>query len=93
MRFEWDPNKAAGNVRKHGVSFEEASTVFDDIDALRIYDPDHSETEDRFILMGLSARLRILVVCHCYREDDETVRIISARKATARESEEYIRRK
>ena len=93
MRFEWDHSKAAGNVRKHGVSFEEASTVFDDIDALRIYDPDHSETEDRFILMGLSARLRILVVCHCYREDDETVRIISARKATARESEEYIRRK
>ena len=93
MRFEWDPNKAAGNIRRHGVSFEEASTVFDDINALRIYAPDHSETEDRTILMWLSAHLRILVVCHCYREDDETVRIISGRKATARESKEYIRRK
>ena len=93
MRFDWDPNKAAVNLQKHGVSFEEAATVFDDIDALRIYDPDHSETEDRFILLGMSTHLRILVVCHCYRENDETVRIISARKATAKESAEYIRRK
>lgn len=93
MRFDWDPNKAAVNLQKHGVSFEEAATVFDDIDALRIYDPDHSETEDRFILLGMSTHLRILVVCHCYREIDETVRIISARKATAKESAEYIRRK
>ena len=54
MRFDWDPNKAAVNLQKHGVSFEEAATVFDDIDALRIYDPDHSETEDRFILLGMS---------------------------------------
>ena len=93
MRFDWDPNKAAVNLQKHGVSFEEAATVFDDIDALRIYEPDHSETEDRFILLGMSTHLRILVVCHCYRENDETVRIISARKATAKESAEYIRRK
>ena len=93
MRFDWDPNKAAVNLQKHGVSFEETATVFDDIDALRIYEPDHSETEDRFILLGMSTHLRILVVCHCYRENDETVRIISARKATAKESAEYIRRK
>ena len=93
MRFDWDPNKAAVNLQKHGVSFEEAATIFDDIDALRIYAPDHSETEDRFILLGMSTHLRILVVCHCYRENDETVRIISARKATAKESAEYIRRK
>ncbi|GAB7494479.1 BrnT family toxin [Bilophila wadsworthia] len=93
MRFEWDAEKASINQKKHGVTFEEAQTVFGDYDALRIFDPDHSEDEDRFILLGLSTVLRILVVCHCYREDDERIRIISARKATKKESAAYERRK
>ena len=93
MNFEWDDQKAELNKRKHGVSFEEAATVFDDADALQIFDPDHSEAEDRFILLGLSSILRILVVCHCFRADDETIRIISARKATRNESSTYERRK
>ena len=93
MRFVWDIRKAETNLRKHGVSFDEAATVFDDIDALCLYDPDHSQDEDRFILLGLSASTRILVVCHCYREEEEVVRIISARKATDKERSEYIRRK
>ena len=93
MRFVWDIRKAETNLRKHGVSFDEAATVFDDIDALCLYDPDQSQDEDRFILLGLSASTRILVVCHCYREEEEVVRIISARKATDKERSEYIRRK
>jgi len=93
MRFEWDVNKAEINKQKHGVSFEEASTVFDDYEALRIYDPDHSEDEDRFIMLGMSSILRLLVVCHCYRANDEVIRIISARKATRNESSTYERRK
>ena len=93
MRFEWDTEKASINQKKHGVTFEEAQTVFGDYDALRIFDPDHSEDEDRFILLGMSAVLRILVVCHCYRENDEKIRIISARKATKKESAAYERRK
>ncbi len=93
MNFEWDENKARINQEKHGVSFEEAKTVFDDTDALQIFDPDHSESEDRFIMLGMSAVLRILVVCHCYRADDETIRIISARKATRNECSTYERRK
>ena len=93
MRFEWDAEKASINQKKHGVTFEEAQTVFADYDALRIFDPDHSEDEDRFILLGMSAVLRILVVCHCYRENDEKIRIISARKATKKESAAYERRK
>ena len=93
MNFEWDENKARINQQKHGVSFEEAATVFDDADALQIFDPDHSEAEDRFIMLGMSAVLRILVVCHCYRTDDNIIRIISARKATRNESSTYERRK
>ncbi len=93
MRFEWDAEKASINQKKHGVTFEEAQTVFGDYDALRIFDPDHSEDEDRFILLGMSTVLRILVVCHCYRENDEKIRIISARKATKKESAAYERRK
>ncbi len=89
MKFIWDEVKAASNQRKHGVSFEEAQTAFEDCDALRIYDPDHSEDEDRFILLGLSAAIRLLVVCHCYRENDAQIRIISARKATKNESATY----
>lgn len=93
MKFTWDTNKAISNQRKHGISFEEARTVFDDYHALRIYDPDHSEDEDRFILLGLSVATRLLVVCHCYREDDGVIRIISARKATKNESKTYEKRK
>ena len=93
MKFEWDESKARINQQKHGVSFEEAQTVFDDADALQIFDPDHSESEDRFIMLGMSAVLRILVVCHCYRANDDTIRIISARKATRNESSTYKRRK
>ncbi len=93
MQFSWDTKKAEANLKKHGVSFDEAATVFDDFDALCIYYPDHSEDEDRFIMLGMSASTRILVVCHCYRENDEVIRIISARKATPNESNEYIKRK
>ena len=85
MEFVWDTQKAVINKRKHGVSFEEAQTVFQDCDALRIFDPDHSEDEDRFLLLGLSSVLRLLVVCHCYRENDKQIRIISARKASKSE--------
>jgi len=92
LRFEWDPKKDAANRRKHGVSFDEASTVFSDERALLIEDPDHSEDEERFILLGLSASLRTLVVCHCYREAESVIRLISARKATRKERSEYSRR-
>ena len=92
LRFEWDPRKSSTNRRKHGVGFEEASTVFTDEHALLIDDPEHSDGEDRFILLGLSASLRMLVVCHCYRESDEVIRIISARKANRKERETYNRR-
>ena len=89
LRFTWDPAKARSNERKHRVSFEEAQAVFFEDNARLIYDPDHSEDEDRFILLGLSALLRILVVCHCYRSGDEEIHLISARKATKRERKQY----
>lgn len=89
LRFEWDPKKAAANALKHGVSFEEARSVFADERAKLIDDPDHSEDEDRFILLGLGVTLRVLVVCHCYREQGNVIRIISARKATAKEAKFY----
>jgi uncharacterized DUF497 family protein len=89
LRFEWDDRKAAANEKKHNVSFEEARTVFFDERALLIDDPDHSEDEERFILLGLSSTLRLLVVCHCYRSDGNLIRIISARRATTRESKSY----
>jgi uncharacterized DUF497 family protein len=89
MRFEWDPKKAASNEKKHGVSFEEARTVFFDENAKLIDDPDHSEDEDRFVLLGISSTLRVMVVCHCYREHGNLIRIISARKASAHESKQY----
>jgi len=88
LHFEWDQRKNAANRRKHGVSFEEAQTVFYDDRAILAEDPDE-EDEDRFILLGLSAGLRVLVVCHCYREDDEVIRIISARKAHREERRDY----
>lgn len=89
LHFEWDERKAAANERKHGVGFEEAKSVFADDRAKLIDDPDHSEDEDCFILLGLSSALRMLVVCHCYRGEDSVVRIMSARKATAWESKFY----
>ncbi len=93
LRFEWDERKNRENLRKHGISFEEARTVFYDDNAIQFFDPDHSESEDRFILLGMSIRLRTLVVCHCYREADLVIRIISARKADKSEEEEYWRRR
>ena len=89
MRFTWDEAKAAENLRKHGVSFEEGSTAFADENARLKHDPEHSQHEDRFILLGFSATLRLLVVCHAYRENDELIRIISARKATPNERKQY----
>ena len=90
LRFEWDPAKSTGNLRRHGVSFEDASTVFVDENAILINDPDHSLEEDRFILLGLSGSLRILVVCHCYRAEGQLIRIISARKADGQERKVYF---
>ena len=89
LEFEWDYNKNEVNKQKHNVSFEEAATVFQDADALLISDPDHSQDEDRFIIMGISNNSKVLVVCHCYRENDEVIRIISARKATTNEKKQY----
>ena len=89
IRFVWDRNKAESNRRKHGVTFEEARTVFYDDFAQLVPDPDHSKDEDRFILLGRSSEMRILIVCHCYRESDSEIRIISARKATKREQKSY----
>jgi uncharacterized protein len=89
LRFAWDPTKAAANARKHGVSFDEAITTFSDEHALLLADPDHSGEEPRFILLGLSAALRLLVVVHCHRDTDETIRLISARKATRSERTQY----
>ena len=92
VHFDWDPAKNASNIRKHHVSFEEASTVFLDEGALLIADPDHSDEEDRFILLGLSSTLRLLIVCHCYRSKGGVIRIISAQKADRKERQEYLRR-
>ncbi len=92
-RFEWDPRKAAQNVRKHGVSFVEARTVFEDAEALILPDPDHSDEEERFILLGLSGALRVLVVIHCERRNGAVIRIISARKADRQERTVYAERR
>ena len=89
LGFEWDKRKSAANQRKHGVSFEEAVTVFYDEHALFMADPEHSDLDDRFVLLGLSGTLRTLVVCHCYRAADSIIRIISARKANKKEAKAY----
>ncbi len=89
LKFTWDDIKALKNQKKHGVSFEEAKTVFFDDSARLIPDPEHSEEEDRFILLGLSIHLRLLLVCHCYRENGQQIRIISARKAKKPEQKQY----
>lgn len=89
LEFTWDQRKSVANRKKHGVSFEEAMSVFHDECARLIQDPEHSAEEERFILLGLSSRLRLLVVCHCYLEEDTTIRIISARKASKSEQQQY----
>ena len=89
IKFEWDENKNSIKKKKHGISFEEAKTVFYDNNALLINDPEHSETEERFILLGLSKNINLLVVCHCYRCSETVIRIISARKATKNETKQY----
>jgi uncharacterized protein len=91
LRFEWDEGKDRQNRRKHGVSFEEAQTVFLDENAIRFFDPDHSGDEDRFLMLGISFRLRVLIVCHCFRQDETIIRIISARKANQHEERDYWR--
>jgi uncharacterized DUF497 family protein len=89
LSFVWDPHKNEINIEKHDIDFEEAKSVFFDENARVIYDPDHSIQEDRFIILGLSEKLRLLVVCHCYRESDFIIRIISARKASRKEAQAY----
>lgn len=93
LSFEWDPGKAASNAAKHGVTFEEAKTVFYDDDALVIPDPDHSKDEERFIIMGRSGELRILIVIHCFRKAGSSIRIISARRAGTKERNTYSEKK
>jgi uncharacterized protein len=93
IRFEWNPAKAAANLRKHGVSFAEAETAFYDDYAKVLPDPDHStHDEDRFLLLGLSSALRVLIVVHCLRDAGSVIRLISARRATRRERAQYGRR-
>jgi uncharacterized DUF497 family protein len=89
LTFVWDERKDRANQRKHGISFVEARTVFYDENAREYADPDHSASEERFILLGISSRLRVLVVCHCYRESESVIRIISARRAQRNEEETY----
>jgi len=89
IRLEWDERKNRENIRKHKVSFEDAQTVFYDTNAIRYFDPDHSEKEERFLMLGMSFTLRVLVVCHCFRASDSKIRIISARKANKREQADY----
>jgi uncharacterized DUF497 family protein len=91
LQFIWDEGKARANERKHGVTFDEAKTVFYDDNAELIGDPDHSGHEDRFVMLGMSGRARILIVCHCHRESNAVIRIISARKATRKEQAQYRR--
>ncbi len=89
IKFEWDAAKAESNQRKHGVSFEEAQSVFLDELAVQFFDVEASTTEDRFLLLGYSEQARLLIVCHCERQSGQSIRIISARKATKRESQHY----
>lgn len=89
IKFEWDKQKSTINKNKHGITFDEAKSVFYDDHARLISDPDHSSLEERFILLGISSSSKLLIVCHCYRENENTIRIISARKATKKESKQY----
>jgi hypothetical protein len=92
IKFEWDAKNSRTNKKKHSVTFDEAETIFADENALLIHDPDHSDDEDRFVLLGLSVKFRMLVVCHCYRSADTIIRIISARKADKDEEKQYRER-
>jgi len=92
ISFEWDERKSRSNRNKHGISFEEAQTVFLDENALVIHDPDHALDEERFVLLGLSAKLRLLIVCHCFRKSERVIRIIAARKAQKAEQTQYFER-
>ena len=89
MRFEWDASKAASNAKKHKVTFEMAKTVFYDDLAVQFFDEEHSVNEERFLLLGISSDAKVLLVCHCEREDGDVIRIISARKATESEAQNY----
>ncbi len=89
IKFEWDNNKAQTNIEKHGITFQEASTVFLDENAVLFDDPEHSMVEERFMLLGMSSQAKMLIVCHCYRSADDIIRIISARKATKMETQQY----
>ncbi len=89
IQFRWDQNKNLANIKKHKVSFEEAKTVFFDENARLIPDPEHSINEERFIILGISNKLKLLIVVHIYKENDEIIRIISARKATKSEIKYY----
>ncbi len=89
MKFEWDPVKAASNAKKHKVTFEMAKTVFYDDFAVQFFDEEHSRNEDRFLLLGMISNARVLLVCHCEKEDGDVIRIISARKATRNEAQHY----
>ncbi len=89
IAFEWNETKSQANLKKHGISFEEAKSVFYDEYAVQFYDEEHSSEEDRFIMLGMSNLSHILVVCHCERAEGEVIRIISARKATKKESGYY----
>ena len=93
LSFIWDERKNRQNEKKHGVTFEEAQSVFFDEQAIEFFNPDHSEGEDRFLLLGRSYRLRVLLVCHCFRENERVIRIISARRATKKERVVYHRGK
>ena len=90
--FDWDIDKNLYNIEKHGVSFKEAATVFSDNAAVILDDTEHSQSEERFKIVGISGNLRLLIVCHCYKDDDAVIRIISARKATKREQSQYGRK-
>ena len=89
VKSEWDENKNQANLKKHGITFQEASTVFYDDSAILFDDPDHSAQEERFVLLGLSSKSNLCIVCHCYRESESTIRLISARKATKNETKTY----
>ena len=89
--FDWNENKNQINIKKHGIGFDEASSVFYDEKAILFDDPIHSEYEDRFLLLGVSNNANICIVCHCYRESDTVIRIISARRATKKEADRYAR--
>lgn len=93
LQFEWDNKKEKVNIKKHGVSFDEARSVFYDENAVQFFDPDHSDEEDRFILPEISFKLKVLIVCHCFRESERVIRIFSARKADSDEEHEYWRSK